>query len=131
MLPAGLVAGAIIWAWAGPAVAQTAVPEGPVITVTAPRTVTDHVRRNDRTSEGPAVISLQLAIRYADLDLALPAHAARLMVRVEGAARDACHHLDRMYPLDPDKRCVERAIADATPRAQAVIDAAIAGKPSS
>ena len=38
--------------------------------------------------------------------------------------------LDRLYPLDKDKDCVVRAVGDARPRAQAVIDAAGGQKPA-
>lgn len=116
---------------AGPAVAQNTSEEStPVITVTAPRTVTSPVRRHGRGAADKAVITLQISVRYADLDLADPADAARLMIRVEGAARDACRQLDRLYPLDKDKDCVVRAVGDARPGAQAVIDAAGGQKPA-
>ncbi len=92
--------------------------------------MTSPVRRHGRGAADKAVITLQISVRYADLDLADPADAARLMIRVEGAARDACRQLDRLYPLDKDKDCVVRAVGDARPRAQAVIDAAGGQKPA-
>jgi hypothetical protein len=46
------------------------------------------------------------------------------MTRINSAARDACKYLDRLYPLDPDKECIYRAVASATPQAEAAIAAA-------
>ncbi len=104
---------------------QAAVDDGPIITVTAPRKVASPVRPRSREHSPKALITLEISVRYADLHLADPADAARLMDRVESAARDACRYLDRVYPLDPDKECISRAVADSSPRAQAVIDAAV------
>ncbi len=110
---------------AEPAATQNISEEtGPVITVVAPRTVTSPVRRTSREDADKATITLRIVIRYADLDLASAAGAGRLMDRVEGAARDACRYLDRLYPLDKDRDCVTRAVADARPSAHAAIAAA-------
>ena len=127
----------ILWALAAPlllaagtaATAQQTEDEtDPVITVIAPRTVTSPVRRKHRDEGDKATITLRIIIRYADLDLASQVGAERLMDRVEGAARDACRYLDRTYPLDRDRDCVARAVADAKPSAQAVIAAAVGAK---
>ncbi len=121
-----LMAASVLLAGSVTAFAQEAPPASEQeITVTAPRTVNDRVRRKDRASRGQAVVSVQLGVMYGDLDLALPGDAARLMERVDIAARDACKYLDRLYPLDPDKDCVDRATSDGRPRAQAVVDAVV------
>jgi UrcA family protein len=97
------------------------------ITVVAPRSVTPQVRRSvpDR---GSVTVTVKISVLYGDLNFARPADGARLMSRIRSAARDACRHLDRLYPLVVDKSCVANAVADATPRADALI--AAAGKPT-
>ena len=93
------------------------------ITVIAPRAVTPQVRRSvpDR---GTVTVTIRISVLYGDLNFARPADGARLMARVRSAARDACRHLDRLYPLVVDKSCIANAVADATPRANAIIAAA-------
>ncbi len=93
------------------------------ITVVAPRSVTPQVRRSvpDR---GAVTVTIKISVLYGDLNFARPADGARLMTRIRSAARDACRHLDRLYPLVTDKSCVANAVADATPRADALIAAA-------
>lgn len=93
------------------------------ITVIAPRAVTPQVRRSvpDR---GTVTVTIKISVLYGDLDFTRPADGARLMARIRNAARDACRHLDRLYPLVTDKNCVANAVADATPRANELIAAA-------
>ncbi len=122
---ATLLLAATAFVVAGEAALAQPADEDPanVITVVAPRAVTNEVRRSV-SGGGSVVISIRITVRYADLDLARPAGAARLMTRIHAAAHDACRHLDRLYPLIVDRRCIVRAVADATPRANAVIAAA-------
>ena len=102
-----------------------AEPGGDVITVIAPRAITDQVRRSV-SGTGESVVTIRISVLYGDLDLARPRDSERLMTRIRSAARDACGHLDRLYPLVVDRACVAKAVADATPLAQAAI--AKAGK---
>lgn len=110
-----------------PAFAQgeEGAPEEPVqeIVVTAPRPITAELEDGSAGGRKEAVISLQMTVQYADLDLATAEDADRLKVRIRSVARDACKYLDRMYPLDPDPDCEERAYADAKPQ----VEQAIAG----
>jgi UrcA family protein len=93
------------------------------ITVIAPRAVTPQVRRSvpDR---GAVTVTIRISVLYGDLNLAKPTDGARLMTRIRSAARDACRHLDRLYPLVVDRSCADNAVASATPRANALIAAA-------
>lgn len=108
--------------------AQSANPaEDQTIIVEAPRTVPPPAPPADRSAyTGAPVVTttVRISALYGDLDLAQPAHAARLMTRIERVARDACATLDRLYPLNPDPDCVNRAVAQATPGARALIASA-------
>ena len=95
------------------------------ITVVAPRAITNQVPRSV-SGGGMATVTIRISVLYGDLNFTRPADGARLMARINAAARDACRHLDRLYPLVVDRSCVANAVADATPRANAVI--ASAGK---
>jgi UrcA family protein len=116
--PLALVATALLIA-GGPAGAQT-VKE---ITVEAPRTVTRQVGQNEY---GAPILATTVRIRvsYADLDLSKPSGADTLQTRIDGAAKDACHELDKLYPFDPDANCVGSVVKAAAPQAQAAIAAA-------
>lgn len=96
-----------------------------VITVIAPRAITDQVRRRV-AGTGESVVTITISVLYGDLDLSRPRDSERLMTRIRSAARDACGHLDRLYPLIVDRACMSKAVADATPLAAAAI--AKAGK---
>ena len=119
-----LLAAAAILVTQGAAMAQ-AIDEDTAntITVVAPRAVTNQVRRSV-SGAGQATVTIRISVLYGDLNLARPADGARLMTRIRGAARDACRHLDRLYPLVVDKSCIAIAVAGALPRANAVIAAA-------
>jgi UrcA family protein len=109
-----------------PAAAQTtdaAVDASDEITVIAPRTVTDRFQPSVPDAVAKATISLRLIVLYTDLDLKTETGTARLMTRIDSAARDACKYLDRLYPLDPDKACIDAAVASARPQADAAIAA--------
>ena len=93
------------------------------ITVIAPRSVTNQVHRS-QTGLGPATVTIKISVLYGDLDFVKPSDGARLMTRIRSAARDACRHLDRLYPLVVDRSCVANAVAEATPRANELIAAA-------
>lgn len=117
-----IIAGAL---WATIAIGQTASePVQVEITVEAPRTVPRVPDASDPGSGGTAVLTYRTTVRYVDLDLSRPGDAARLMLRVNNAARYACKQLDRLYPLDRDTNCAEKASLGARPQAEAVIAAA-------
>lgn len=110
----------------GSVAAQTTDQDATVneITVEAPRSIPRQFDRHDPGGGVNTVMTFKTTVRYADLDLTKEADAARLLIRVDFAARYACKQLDRLYPLDPDANCLERAITNATPRAKAAIAAA-------
>jgi len=93
------------------------------ITVVAPRAVTNQVHQREN-GLGPATVTIKISVLYGDLNLTKASDGTRLMTRIRSAARDACRHLDRLYPLIVDRSCVNNAVAEATPRANAVIAAA-------
>lgn len=90
------------------------------IVVVAPRPVKDLPKEDGTDSD--VLISLRMTVLYSDLDLASEDDRDRLMTRIRASARDACRYLDRLYPLDPDPGCEDRAVHDAQPQ----IDAAVA-----
>lgn len=94
-----------------------------VITVVAPRAVTNQVRRSV-SGGGLATVTITIRVLYGDLNLTKPSDSGRLINRIRSAARDACRHLDRLYPLVVDRSCIDNAVAGALPRANAVIAAA-------
>lgn len=100
--------------------------ESPVqeITVTAPRPITTEVDESHPGGRTEAVISLKMTVQYADLDLSDPEDADRLMLRIKSVARDGCKYLDRLYPLNQDPDCMDRAVADTQPQADKAIVAA-------
>lgn len=107
------------------AIAQSHEGEGSQeIVVVAPRPITTETSENIPGGRKKAVISLAMTAQYSDLDLAQAADAERLMVRIHSVARDACKYLDRLYPLDPDPGCEDRAVADARPAVEKAIAAA-------
>ena len=102
------------------------VPEeqvGPEIVVTAPRSVPVTVERSPYTGAPVLVATVKIPVRFGDLDLKDPASSARLFTRIRRVAQDACAQLDRLYPLSPDPSCVDNAIADARPAAEALLAA--------
>jgi UrcA family protein len=115
--PLALVATAFLIA-SGPTAAQT-VKE---ITVEAPRTVTRQVGQNDYGAP-ILVTTVKIRVSYADLDLSKPSGADALQTRIDAAAKDACHELDKLYPFDPDANCVRSVVKAAAPQAQAAIAA--------
>lgn len=104
------------------AMAQTAAePPQVEIVVEAPRTIPREADAPEAGSGTTSILTYRTTVRYADLDLSRPADAARLMVRIDNAARYACRQLDRLYPLDEDTGCFEKASLGAKTRAQALI----------
>jgi UrcA family protein len=125
------LAGAALWIGAAAAMAaggaSAQTPEaldGPVIVVEAPRTVPLEGGRSPYTGASTIVTTVRISALYGDLDLAKPADAARLMVRLDRVAHDACAQLDRLYPLVSDPDCASRATAGATATAKTLIAAA-------
>ena len=112
---------------AGPVFAEsteTAASETNEIVVIAPRSITADLHENEDKPKQKAVISISIPAQFGDLDLSHPEDAERLMVRIHSVARDACRYLDRLYPLDVDSECEERAVANAMPEAKKAIAAA-------
>jgi UrcA family protein len=102
---------------------------GAEIVVEAPRTVTlpppqSPPQRSAFTGAPVVTTKVKISALYGDLDLARPEHAARLMMRLDRVAHDACGYLDRLLPISSDATCVRKAIAQATPAAEAAIAAA-------
>lgn len=118
----GLVASALA-AGVPPAAAQSQDATD-VITVEAPRSVPVPVEPNAYSGSAVAVTTVRMSVLYGDLDLSAQKDVERLMLRVRNVARDACKALDRLYPLDPDETCTDKAVANAAPLAFAVIEAA-------
>ena len=91
------------------------------IVVEAPRSVPVPGERSPYTGAPIIVTTVRIPALYGDLDLAQPTDAARLMKRLDRVAHDACGQLDRLYPLNPDADCVDRAVAKATVTAKSLI----------
>lgn len=98
--------------------------EDRTIVVEAPRTLPPPPGHSSFTGAPIITTTVKISALYGDLDLTQPAAATRLMTRIERVAQDACLHLDRLYPLNPDAGCVDRAVAGAAPAVKAIIDAA-------
>ena len=94
------------------------------IVVEAPRTLPPPADRSPFTGAPIVTTTVKISALYGDLDLSQPASAARLMTRIQRVAHDACLYLDRLFPLNPDPGCVDRAVAGAAPAAKALIEAA-------
>lgn len=109
---------------------QAAVAQAPdagaqkEIVVEAPRAVPAPVERSPYSGAPIVVTTVKISALYGDLDLNTPRDAARLMVRIKRVAQDACKYLDRIHPFSSDETCVDKAVAGATPSAQAAIAAA-------
>ena len=112
----------------GFAFAQEA-PEGPIleIIVEAPRSIPLPRQRSSFTGAPIVVTTVQIPVRYDDLDLTKPADRTRFMTRIERVAEDACKELDWLHPLAPDQDCVRKTAAKAAVAANATIAAAAAG----
>jgi UrcA family protein len=94
------------------------------ILVEAPRRLPPPPERSAYSGAPIVTTTIKISALYGDLDLRRPGDADRLMTRIGRVARDACGYLDRIYPLNPDATCVDRAIANATPAARALIASA-------
>lgn len=94
------------------------------IVVEAPRTLPPPPERSSYSGAPIATTTVKIWALHGDLDLKRPADADRLMTRIERVAHDACQYLDRLFPLTPDAGCIDRAIANARPSANAAIAAA-------
>lgn len=103
---------------------QVDAPEQEIVII-APRPITAEIREKGPGGRETAVISLKMTVQYGDLDLSKPEEVDQLMIRIRSVARDACKYLDRLYPLDPDPDCRERAVAHAKPQADEAIAAAM------
>ena len=116
---------AALWASTASAIAQPRDPNDELeIVVEAPRSVPIPGERSPYTGAPIVVTTVKIPALYGDLDLANPADAARLMKRLDRVAIDACRQLDRLFPLNPDADCVDRAVANATVTAKSLIAAA-------
>jgi UrcA family protein len=123
---AAILATVAMSAFHGPVQAQEPTGEDKSIVVEAPRVIPPPPAHSPYSGAPVATTTIRISALYGDLDLTRPADAARLLDRVGHVAHDACRYLDSLFPLNPDAGCVDRAIAAATPAAQAVI--ASAGK---
>lgn len=94
------------------------------IVVEAPRELPPSGERSDFSGAPVVTTTVRITALYGDLDLTRSENAARLMTRIESAARDACAYLDRLYPLNPDPACFGGAVTRAAPAAKAIIAAA-------
>lgn len=99
------------------------------IVVEAPRQIKTPSSAEPYAGEGFMATTVKIPVLYSDLDLTKDADGERLMTRIERVASDACHELDRIYPLDPDPDCVSRAEINGRKAAQTVIEAARGAKP--
>lgn len=70
-----------------------------------------------------------ITVRYSDLDLATSDGAAALKQRIERAAANVCGPADGRSLVDHERvaACYAKAVADAEPRAEAMIAAAQSG----
>ena len=124
---AAMLAATIFVAFASPSQAQEPAPAAAAdktIVVEAPRTLPPPPERSPYSGAPIVTTTIRISALYGDLDLTRPADAARLMTRIERVSQDACRYLDRLYPFSPDPGCVDRAVANATPAAKALIAAA-------
>ena len=113
---------AALLASTGSAIAQSGDTANELeIVVEAPRSVPVPGERSPYTGAPIIVTTVRIPALYGDLDLAQPTDAARLMKRLDRVAHDACGQLDRLFPLNPDADCVERAVANATVAARSLI----------
>ncbi len=103
---------------AAPALAQSAydqdgyIYQTPSVTVYAPR----HVDRDPATGADVDVVSASRVVDTHDLDLSSDWGMHALNVRVDHAAREACHEIDYHYSDtvdDDDGACVQRAVSRA------------------
>lgn len=99
------------------------VPEDAIVVI-APRPITAEIRERGPNGRETAIISLKMVVQYVDLDLKQAGNVDLLMARIRSVARDACKYLDRLYPLNPDPDCQDRAFQNAMPQARAAIAAA-------
>jgi UrcA family protein len=102
------------------------------IVVEAPRNLPPPRKKKRTTHSGaPSVVAtVRMMVLYGDLDLTKHEDAARLTIRIERTARDACNYLDQMYPLVRDAECIKRAVTGASETAKTVIAAKQAAKPA-
>lgn len=91
------------------------------IVVEAPRQLPVPAPRGTYSGAPIAVTSIKIPVFYTDLDLRNERDRRNLLIRVENVARDACRYLDRLYPLNPDPHCVDKATPAATAAARAAI----------
>lgn len=122
-------AAAALLCWFAPVAAQPAgqTPQPPVnqeIVVEAPRELPPVGERSAFIGAPVVTTTVRITALYGDLDLTRLENADRLMKRIESASHDACAYLDRLYPLNPDAACYDRAVAGAAPTAKAIIAAA-------
>lgn len=73
-------------------------------------------------------ITARSIVYIGDLNLATLAGRNRMEARIQRAAMDDCHKIDRAYPLDTegtnDFGCTRSAVAGARPQVQAALAAA-------
>ncbi len=132
-----LAAGALTSASAQDRDADCAYPNEESIIVEAPYAQRQTVGREPKSGIPRQLVSYNIPVSIADLDLASPSDQARLEDRVMTAAWEACRQLDRRYSpsiyipetSESRGRCAQRAADDAFAQAHmiAVARAARAG----
>ena len=74
------------------------------------------------------VVEVLARISYADLDLTMYKDVMTLETRIESRANESCEHLAGMFPLDMDKRAIQRcaseSVADTRKQMKAAIEKA-------
>jgi len=91
------------------------------VTVEAPPTITTTPVDQTGTPGGAQVeiTTVKVGASYADLDLSKSSDVMMLRSRIETAAISDCKRLDKLYPLQQDANCVDRAVETAMPQVEA------------
>ena len=111
--------------------AEGAYPNEESIIVEAPYARRETVGREPKSGIPRQLVSYNIRVSIADLDLASPSDRMRLEDRVMTAAWEACRQLDRRYPpsiyipqtSQTRRQCAERAADDGMAQAQMIADA--------
>ncbi|HTV97995.1 MAG TPA: UrcA family protein [Steroidobacteraceae bacterium] len=74
-------------------------------------------------------VSLSREVRFTDLDLRTPNGRTMLNGRIESVARDACHQLQTLYPLEDWQTDNRTCVADAMRGARAQEHTILASMP--
>ena len=99
---------------ASPGRSNTSLPQ---ITVAASQQVHEKQVGTSYTGIPIEEVTLSRHVGYQDLKINTPAGAAELDKRIDATAREACHQLKTLYPLDmgdtDNRRCVSDAVQGA------------------